>query len=123
MSQYVYTMRRGGSVVPPTPASLKNISLHFFPGAKIGVLGLNGAGKSTLLKIMAGIDKEFDGEAIPLSGIKLGYLPKEPHLDPNKSVKQIVEEGLGESGVTLNRYNEISQQFSEPMNDEEMNRL
>src|SRR5713226_8286225 len=81
---------------------LKNIWLSFYPGAKIGVLGLNGAGKSTLLKIMAGVDKEFDGEAIPLTGIKIGFLPQEPHLDPNKSVKQIVEEGLGESVRTIN---------------------
>jgi len=96
MSQYVYTMNRVGKIVPPKKEILRDISLSFFPGAKIGVLGYNGAGKSTLLKIMAGIDKEFVGEARPMPGLKVGYLPQEPQLDPNKNVRQNVEEALGE---------------------------
>ncbi|MBS7806939.1 energy-dependent translational throttle protein EttA [Variovorax sp. PCZ-1] len=95
MSQYVYTMNRVGKIVPPKRQILKDISLSFFPGAKIGVLGLNGSGKSTLLKIMAGVDKEIEGEAIPMPGIKVGYLPQEPQLDPEHSVRQAVESGMG----------------------------
>jgi sulfate-transporting ATPase len=95
MAQYVYTMNRVGKIVPPKRQILKNISLSFFPGAKIGVLGLNGSGKSTLLKIMAGLDKEIEGEAVPMPGIKIGYLPQEPQLNPDQTVRQSVEEGIG----------------------------
>jgi len=97
MANYVYTMNRVGKIVPPKRQILKNISLSFFPGAKIGVLGLNGSGKSTLLKIMAGIDKEIEGEAIPMPNLKIGYLPQEPQLDPALTVRQEVESGLGEA--------------------------
>ena len=96
MAQFVYTMNRVGKIVPPKRQILKDISLSFFPGAKIGVLGLNGAGKSTLLKIMAGVDTEIEGEAIPMPGIKIGYLPQEPVLDPEKTVRETVAEGLGD---------------------------
>src|SRR5690554_7313785 len=92
MAQYIYTTNRLSKVVPPKRYILRDISLSFFPGAKIGVLGLNGAGKSTLLRIMAGVDKEFDGEARPMPGIKVDYLPQEPELDPGKTVREIVEE-------------------------------
>ncbi len=95
MAQYVFTMNRLGKIVPPKRHILKDISLSFFPGAKIGVLGLNGSGKSTLLKIMAGVDKEFEGEAIPMAGLKIGYLPQEPQLSPDETVRQAVEEGIG----------------------------
>ena len=95
MAQYVYTMNRVGKIVPPKRQILKNISLSFFPGAKIGVLGVNGSGKSTLLKIMAGLDKEIEGEAVPMPGIKIGYLPQEPQLKPEQTVRQSVEEGIG----------------------------
>ena len=97
MANYVYTMNRVGKIVPPKRQILKNISLSFFPGAKIGVLGLNGSGKSTLLKIMAGIDKEIEGEAVPMPNLKIGYLPQEPQLDPALTVRQEVESGLGEA--------------------------
>ncbi len=96
MAQYVYTMNHLSKIVPPKRALLKDISLSFFPGAKIGVLGMNGAGKSTLIKIMAGVDKDFEGEALPMPGLKIGYLSQEPQVDPNKTVRQVVEEGLGE---------------------------
>ena len=96
MAQYVYTMHRLSKVVPPKREILKNISLSFFPGAKIGVLGLNGAGKSTLLRIMAGVDTEFDGEARPMPGINVGYLPQEPQLDPSKTVREVVEEAVSQ---------------------------
>ena len=96
MAQYVYTMRRVGKTVPPKRAILKDISLSFFPGAKIGVLGLNGAGKSSLLRIMAGEDTQFDGEAEPMPNMRIGFLPQEPELDPGKTVRETVEEGLGE---------------------------
>ena len=92
MAQFVYTMNRVGKIVPPKREILKDISLSFFPGAKIGVLGLNGAGKSTLLKIMAGVDTEIEGEAIPMLGLNIGYLPQEPVLDPEKTVRETVEE-------------------------------
>lgn len=95
-SQFVYTMHRVSKVVPPKRHILKDISLSFFPGAKIGVLGLNGAGKSTLLRIMAGVDKEFEGEARPQPGIKIGYLPQEPKLDPQQTVREAVEEAVAE---------------------------
>ena len=96
MAQYVYTMHRLSKVVPPKREILKNISLSFFPGAKIGVLGLNGAGKSTLLRIMAGVDTEFDGEARAMPGINVGYLPQEPQLDPSKTVRDVVEEAVSQ---------------------------
>ncbi|MGL4668227.1 MAG: ATP-binding cassette domain-containing protein, partial [Saezia sp.] len=95
MAQYVYTMNRVSKTVPPKRQILKDISLSFFPGAKIGVLGLNGAGKSTLLKIMAGIDKEIDGEAVPMPGLSIGYLPQEPVMNPEQTVREAVEEGIG----------------------------
>ena len=94
MAQYVFTMHRLGKVVPPKREILKNISLSFFPGAKIGVLGLNGSGKSTLLKIMAGVDTEFEGEARPMPELNIGYLPQEPILDPTKTVREVVEEAV-----------------------------
>ena len=123
MAQYIYTMNRVAKVVPPKRFIIRDISLSFFPGAKIGVLGLNGAGKSTLLKIMAGLDKEFDGEARPQAGINIGYLPQEPELDPDKDVRGNVEDGLGEIKAWLDRFNEISMQFAEPMDDDAMNAL
>ena len=123
MAQYIYTMNRVAKVVPPKRFIIRDISLSFFPGAKIGVLGLNGAGKSTLLKIMAGLDKEFDGEARPQAGINIGYLPQEPELDPDKDVRGNVEDGLGEIKSWLDRFNEISMQFAEPMDDDAMNAL
>ena len=99
-TQFVYTMHRVGKVVPPKRHILKDISLSFFPGAKIGVLGLNGAGKSTLLRIMAGVDKEFEGEARPQPGIKIGYLPQEPKLDPQQTVREAVEEAVSLFALT-----------------------
>ena len=123
MAQYVFQMQRVGKLVPPKKYILKDISLSFFPGAKIGVLGLNGAGKSTLLRIMAGIDTDIEGEAIPLKGLKIGYLPQEPELDPDKDVRGNVEEGLGETIGLLERFNEISMKFAEPMDDDAMNAL
>ena len=123
MAQYIYTMNRVAKMVPPKRFIIKDISLSFFPGAKIGVLGLNGSGKSTLLRIMAGIDKEFDGEARPQPGIKIGYLPQEPELDTSKDVRGNVEEGVAETKALLDRFNEISMQFAEPMSDEQMTEL
>ena len=123
MAQYIYTMNRVAKVVPPKRHIIRDISLSFFPGAKIGVLGLNGSGKSTLMRIMAGLDTEIDGEARPQPGIKIGYLPQEPELDPAKDVRGNVEEGLGETIDLLNRFNEISMKFAEPMSDDEMNAL
>ena len=123
MAQYVYTMSQVGKVVPPNRTILKDISLSFFPGAKIGVLGLNGAGKSTLLKIMAGIDTEILGEARPQPDLKIGYLPQEPQLDPDKNVRQNIEDGLGELSDLLNEFNEISNKFAEPMSDDKMAEL
>jgi len=123
MAQYIYTMNRVAKIVPPKRFIIRDISLSFFPGAKIGVLGLNGSGKSTLLRIMAGIDKEFDGEARPQPGINIGYLPQEPELDPDKDVRGNVEEGVAETKALLDRFNEISMQFAEPMDDEQMNAL
>jgi sulfate-transporting ATPase len=123
MAQYIYTMNRVGKVVPPKRYILRDISLSFFPGAKIGVLGLNGAGKSSLLRIMAGVDKEFEGEARPQPGIKIGFLQQEPELDPTKNVRGIVEEGVSEQLDLVKRFNEISDKFAEPLEDDEMNRL
>jgi len=123
MAQYIYTMNRVAKVVAPKRHILRDISLSFFPGAKIGVLGLNGSGKSTLLRIMAGLDTEIDGEARPQAGIKIGYLPQEPELDPAKDVRGNVEEGVAETKALLDRFNEISMQFAEPMDDDQMNAL
>ncbi len=123
MAQYIYTMQGVGKVVPPKREILKNIWLSFYPGAKIGVLGLNGSGKSSLLRIMAGIDKEFTGEARPQPGIKIGYLPQEPQLDPAKNVRGNVEEGVAQTIALLTRFNDISMRFAEPMSDDEMNKL
>lgn len=123
MAQYIYTMQGVSKIVPPKKEILKNIWLSFLPGAKIGVLGLNGSGKSTLLRIMAGMDKEIIGEARPQTGIKIGYLPQEPQLDPTKNTRGNVEEGIGETKVLLDRFNEISMRFAEPMSDDEMNKL
>ena len=123
MAQFVYTMNRVSKIVPPKREILKDISLSFFPGAKIGVLGLNGSGKSTLLKIMAGTDTEIDGEARPQPGINVGYLPQEPQLDPTQTVRDAVEEGVGETKQLLTRFDEISAAFAEPMSDDEMNDL
>ncbi|WP_028357036.1 energy-dependent translational throttle protein EttA [Brackiella oedipodis] len=113
MAQYVYTMNRVGKIVPPKRQILRDISLSFFPGAKIGVLGLNGAGKSTLLKIMAGLDKEIEGEAIPMPGLNIGYLPQEPQLNPEHTVRQAVEEGLGEVFRAKQRLNEVYAEYAE----------
>lgn len=114
MAQYIYSMNRVGKIVPPKKYILKDISLSFFPGAKIGVLGLNGSGKSTLLRIMAGIDKEIEGEAIPQKGINIGYLPQEPQLDPDKTVRGNVEEAVAEIKAILDRFNEVSNAFADP---------
>ena len=114
MSQYVYSMLRVSKVVPPQKTIIKDISLSFFPGAKIGLLGLNGAGKSTVLRIMAGVDKEFEGEAVPMSGIKIGYLPQEPQLDPEKTVREEVESGLGEVAAAQKRLEEVYALYAEP---------
>jgi len=114
MAQYIYSMNRVGKIVPPKKYILKDISLSFFPGAKIGVLGLNGSGKSTLLRIMAGVDKEIEGEAIPLKGTHIGYLAQEPNLNPDKDVRGNVEEGFGEIQEVLNRYNAINDAFADP---------
>ncbi|MDC3361436.1 energy-dependent translational throttle protein EttA [Gammaproteobacteria bacterium] len=122
-SQFVYSMSRVGKVVPPKREILKDISLSFFPGAKIGVLGLNGSGKSTLLRIMAGVDKEFNGEARPQADINIGYLPQEPQLDEDADVRGNVEQGLGEIMALLEEFNAISDKFAEPMSDDEMNTL
>jgi ATP-binding cassette ChvD family protein len=116
-------MNRVAKVVPPKRFIIKDISLSFFPGAKIGVLGLNGSGKSTVLRIMAGLDTEFEGEARPQSGIKIGYLPQEPELDASKDVRGNVEEGVAETKALLSRFDEIAMQFAEPMSDDAMNAL
>src|SRR5215467_5588222 len=123
MAQYIYTMNRVSKVVPPKRQILRDISLSFFPGAKIGVLGLNGAGKSTLLKIMAGLDTNIDGEARPQSGIRVGFLRQEPELDPSQEVRPTVMEGLGETFRHLERFNQISEKFAEPMPEEQMTAL
>ena len=123
MAQFIYTMNRVGKVVPPKRIILRDISLSFFPGAKIGVLGLNGSGKSSLLRIMAGIDREIEGEARPQPGIKVGYLPQEPELDDGKTVREVVGEGVGDVQDLLDRFNAISDRFAEPMSDDEMTKL
>lgn len=114
MAQFVYTMNRVGKTVPPKRQILRDISLSFFPGAKIGVLGLNGSGKSTLLKIMAGLDKDIEGEAIPMAGISIGYLPQEPQLDPEHTVRESVESGLGEVFAARKRLDEVYAEYAEP---------
>ena len=123
MAQYVYTMSQVGKVVPPNRTILKDISLSFFPGAKIGVLGLNGAGKSTLLRIMAGVDTEYLGEARPQANLNVGYLPQEPALDNSKDVRGNIEDGLGEINELLKDFNAISDRFAEPMPEDEMTQL
>lgn len=123
MAQYIFTIQDLNKTVPPHRQILRDIYLSFFPGAKIGVLGLNGSGKSTLLKIMAGVDKEFQGEARPQPGIKIGFLPQEPQLDSSKTVRENVELGVADSMALLNRFNEISMRFAEPLDDAEMNQL
>ncbi len=122
MAQFIYTMNRVGKVVPPKRIILRDISLSFFPGAKIGVLGLNGSGKSTLLKIMSGVDKDIEGEARAQAGIKVGYLPQEPLLDEAKTVREVVGEGVGDVQGLIDRFNAISDRFAEPMSDDEMNK-
>ena len=123
MAQYVFTMQGVTKVVPPKRTILENINLSFFPGAKIGVLGLNGAGKSSLLRIMAGEDKEFEGEARPQKGIRIGFLPQEPRLDDDLDVRGNVEKGLGETMALLAEFNAISEKFAEPLSDDEMTEL
>lgn len=114
MAQYVYTMNRVGKIVPPKRQILRDISLSFFPGAKIGVLGLNGSGKSTLLKIMAGVDRDIEGEAVPMPGLNIGYLPQEPQLNPEHTVRQAVEEGLGAVVTAKKRLDEVYAAYAEP---------
>ncbi len=123
MAQFIYTMLGVSKIVPPNRTIIKDISLSFFPGAKIGLLGLNGAGKSTVLRIMAGEDPDFEGEARPQPGIRIGYLPQEPALDESRTVREAVEEGVAEVRALLTRFDEISMKFAEPMDDEEMNAL
>ena len=123
MAQYIYTMNRVSKVVPPKRVILRDISLSFFPGAKIGVLGLNGSGKSSLLRIMAGVDSSFDGEARPQSGIRVGFLPQEPELDATQDVRSTVMEGVGETFRLVEQFNRISDRFAEPLPDEEMSAL
>ena len=123
MPQFVYTMHQVGKIVPPKREILKDISLSFFPGAKIGVLGLNGSGKSTLLRIMAGEDSEIQGEARAQPGIKVGYLPQEPHLDKSKDVRGNVEDGIKSTIDLITEFNSISDRFAEPLDEEEMNEL
>src|SRR5436190_16890493 len=114
MANYVYTMNRVGKIVPPKRQILKNISLSFFPGAKIGMLGLNGSGKSTLLKIMAGVDKDIEGEATPMPGLKIGYLPQEPVMNPDQTVREAVEEGIGGALAAKKRLDEVYAAYGEP---------
>ncbi|MEX2165051.1 MAG: energy-dependent translational throttle protein EttA [Sulfuricaulis sp.] len=121
--QFIFTMHRVSKTVPPNRTILKDISLSFFPGAKIGVLGQNGSGKSSLLRIMAGVDEGFDGEARPQPGIRIGFLPQEPPLDPRKDVRGNVEEAVAETKALLDKFNEISMKFSEPMSEEAINKL
>jgi len=123
MAQFIYTMNRVSKVVPPKRVILRDISLSFFPGAKIGVLGLNGSGKSSLLRIMAGLDQSIDGEARAQPGIRVGFLPQEPQLDAEQDVRTVVMQGLGGTFAQLERFNQIAEQFSEPMDDAQMNKL
>src|ERR671923_1680665 len=121
--EYAFVMKDLRKVVPPKREILRGIYLSFFHGAKIGVLGANGAGKSSLLRIMAGVDKDYLGEARPLPGTRIGYLPQEPSLDPTKDVRGNVLEGVKQQQALLDQFNEISARFAEPMDDEQMNRL
>ena len=121
--QYVFVMQNLSKVFPGGKELFKGITLSFLPGAKIGVLGVNGAGKSTLLKIMAGVDKEFNGEAWAADGVKVGYLEQEPKLDANKNVMENIMDGVAQTRDLLKAFEEISLKFSEPMNDDEMNKL
>ena len=123
MAQFIYTMIGVSKIVPPNRTIIKDISLSFFPGAKIGVLGLNGAGKSTVLRIMAGVDKEYEGEARPQPDIRIGFLPQEPELDDEKTVRETVEQGVAEIRDLLLKFDEISLKFGEPMDDDQMNAL
>ena len=123
MAQYVYSMLRVGKIVPPKRQILRDISLSFFPGAKIGVLGLNGSGKSTLLRIMAGQDTDIEGEAIPQKDLRIGYLPQEPELDEATDVRANVEAGVGAVKGLLDRFNAISERFAEEVSEDEMNSL
>jgi sulfate-transporting ATPase len=123
MPQFIYTMKGLGKVYPPDSKVLKDIWLSFYHGAKIGVLGLNGSGKSTLLKIMAGLEHDFVGEAFPAEGISIGYLAQEPHLDPSKTVLEVVEEGVAETRGLLKRFDEINEKFSEDLSPEEMDKV
>ena len=123
MPEFVFVMEDLRKVVPPDRILLDKISLSFMPGAKIGVLGHNGAGKSTLLKIMAGLDPEFVGVARPSPGLRVGYLPQEPQLDESKTVLGIVEEGVAETRALLQRFEEVSARFAEPLDDDQMNAL
>jgi sulfate-transporting ATPase len=123
MAQFVYTMHQVGKIVPPKREILKDISLSFFPGAKIGVLGLNGSGKSTLLRIMAGVDKEYNGEARAQPGINIGYLPQEPELDEDQDVRGNVQQGVQEIIKLVDDFNAISDKFAEPMPDDQMSEL
>jgi len=123
MAQYIYTMIGVSKTVPPNRTIIKDISLSFYPGAKIGVLGLNGSGKSTVLRIMAGVDREFEGEARPQAGIRIGFLPQEPELDDDLTVCETVEQGVAEISDLLQKFDEISLKFAEPMDDEQMNSL
>jgi len=123
MAQYIYTMIGVSKTVPPNRTIIKDISLSFFPGAKIGVLGLNGAGKSTVLRIMAGMDKDFEGEARPQPDIRIGFLPQEPKLDDEITVRETVEQGVSETRDLLQKFDEVSLKFAEPMDDDQMNEL
>ncbi len=123
MAQYIFTMNQVNKVVENKRFILKNINLSFYPSAKIGVLGLNGSGKSTLLRIMAGVDTQYEGEARPQQGIKIGYLAQEPAIDLTKTVREVVEEAVVDMKNKLARFDEISLCFAEPMSDDEMNRL
>src|ERR1035437_666955 len=114
MAQYVFTMNRVGKIVPPKRQIIKDISLSFFPGAKIGLLGLNGSGKSTVLRIMAGIDKDIIGEATPMPNLSIGYLPQEPQLDPEQTVREAVESGLGEIMTAKQKLEEVYAAYAEP---------
>src|SRR5512143_1874928 len=123
MAQYVYSMIRVGKVVPPKREILKNISLSFFPGAKIGVLGVNGSGKSSLLRIMAGVDKEFIGEAKAHPGTRIGYFAQEPELGAWKTVREAVDDSVGETRALLTEFETLSARLGEPMGDDEMTKL
>src|SRR5512137_431562 len=122
-AQYIYVMKGLSKVYPPNREVLKDIWLSFLPGAKIGVLGLNGSGKSTLLRIMAGLDTDFHGEAWAAEGVKVGFLPQEPALDPSKTVAEIVDEGVAETRALLVRFDEINARFAEPLSDDEMQKV